>query len=55
MKGGGKAVTPQLFIRWRVHTDLESDQPCQLDEIIEVFRCSGKFGLFKHIFIAEED
>jgi hypothetical protein len=38
----------QFLIRRRVHTDLDSDKPCQLDEIIEIFRARGKMTLNKY-------
>src|ERR1700730_8509385 len=38
----------QLLIRQRVHADLDSDIPCQLYEIIAIFRIGGKKALNNH-------
>jgi hypothetical protein len=38
----------QLFVRRRVHANLDSDKPCQLYEIIVIFAAPGKMALNKH-------
>jgi hypothetical protein len=38
----------QLFVRRRVHADLDSDKPCQLYEIIVIFAAPGKMALNEH-------
>jgi hypothetical protein len=39
----------ELLIRGRVHADLDSGQPCQLDVIVATFRILCKTALNKHV------
>jgi hypothetical protein len=42
-------IEQQLLVRRCVHADPDSDDPCQLYEIIAIFTARGKVGLNKHV------